>query len=71
MATLKLYKYFTERTVANNGEIKRKFGFDSDNMNDFLFIWGQILLTIITLGIYYPWSICKTHKRLISKTYLE
>src|SRR6478609_1160064 len=49
MASLKLYKYFTERTVANNGEIKREFGFDSDNMNDFLFIWGQLLLTIVTL----------------------
>ena len=71
MATLKLYKYFTERTVANNGEIKREFGFDNDDLNDFLFIWGQLLLTIITLGIYYPWSICKTHKRLISKTYLK
>jgi uncharacterized membrane protein YjgN (DUF898 family) len=71
MAMLKLYKYFTERTVANNGEIKREFGFDSDNMNDFLFIWGQFLLTIITLGIYYPWCICNTHKRLISKTYIK
>ena len=71
MAILKLYKYFTERTVASNGEIKREFGFDNDDMNDFLFIWGQLLLTIITLGIYYPWSICNTHKRLISKTYLK
>lgn len=71
MAILKLYKYFTERTVANNGEITREFGFDNDDMNDFLFIWGQLLLTIVTLGIYYPWSICNTYKRLISKTYLK
>lgn len=71
MAMIKLYKYFTERTIAQSGEIKRKFGFDTDNINDFLFIWGQILLTIITLGIYYPWSISKIGTRILSRTYLE
>ena len=71
MAMIKLYAYFTERTIAQSDEVKRKFGFDKDNMNDFLFIWGQILLTIITLGIYYPWLISKTGKRILSRTYLE
>lgn len=71
MAMLKLYKYFTDKTFAKSGDIKRRFGFDSDNMNDFLFIWGQLLLTIISLGIYYPWSISKVGNRLMSKTYLE
>ncbi|MBA0885283.1 DUF6693 family protein [Flavobacterium undicola] len=71
MAMLKLYKYFTEKTVVRNKEITRKLGFDSDDINDFLFIWGQLLLTIITFGIYYPWSICNVYSRLISKTYLE
>ena len=71
MAMIKLYKYFTEKTIAQSGEIRRKFGFDADNINDFLFIWGQILLTIITLGVYYPWSISKIGKRILSRTYLE
>lgn len=71
MAMIKLYAYFTERTIAQSGEVKRKFGFDKDNMNDFLFIWGQILLTIITLGIYYPWSISKIGNRILSRTYIE
>jgi len=71
MAMIKLYAYFTEKTIAQSNEVKRTFGFDKDNMNDFLFIWGQILLTIITLGIYYPWLISKTGKRILSRTYLE
>ena len=71
MAMIKLYKYFTERTIAQSDEIKRKFGFDTNNTNDFLFIWGQILLTIITLGIYTPWAISKIGKRILSRTYLE
>ncbi|KLT68532.1 DUF898 family protein [Flavobacterium sp. ABG] len=71
MAILKLYKYFAERTVAANGEVKRNFGFDNDDRKDFLFIWGQILLTIVTLGIYYPWHLCNILKRLTSKTYVE
>jgi uncharacterized membrane protein YjgN (DUF898 family) len=71
MAVLKLYKYFAERTIAQSGDIKRKFGFDEDHNNDFLFLWGQILLTIITLGIYYPWAISKIGARIMSKTYLE
>ncbi|PKP17727.1 MAG: hypothetical protein CVU06_12835 [Bacteroidetes bacterium HGW-Bacteroidetes-22] len=71
MAVIKLYAYFTERTIVQSGDVKRKFGFDTDNINDFLFIWGQILLTIITLGIYYPWSISKIGKKILSRTYLE
>jgi uncharacterized membrane protein YjgN (DUF898 family) len=71
MAALKLYKYFAERTFAKSGETKRKFGFEADNIKDFLFIWGQILLTIITLGIYYPWFICKLGTKILDRTYLE
>ncbi|HEY9113109.1 MAG TPA: DUF898 family protein [Bacteroidales bacterium] len=71
VALVRLYKYFSERTVANSPEKKLQFGYDIDQLNDFLFIWGQILLTIITIGIYYPWAFCKIGKRIISKTYLE
>jgi len=71
MAMIKLYKYFAERTVAQSGEIKRKFGFETDNLHDFLFIWGQMLLTLITTGIYYPWAINKIGKRILNRTYLE
>jgi uncharacterized membrane protein YjgN (DUF898 family) len=70
LAMLRLYKYFADRTVAASSDRKYKFGYDIDQLNDFLFLWGQALLTIITLGIYYPWAICKTGSRISGKTYL-
>jgi len=72
LAFVRLYKYFTEKTkgkALDNQTIT--FGYDIDQLNDFLLIWGQILLTIVTLGIYYPWAICKISKRILSKTYME
>lgn len=71
LAVIRLYKYFAERTVAVGNEKKLTFGYDIDPLNDFLFIWGQILLTIITLSIYYPWAYCKVRSRILGKTYLE
>ena len=70
IAMIRLYKYFADKTIANGTDRKLKFGYDIDPLNDFLFIWGQTLLTIITLGIYYPWAFCKIGKRILSKTYL-
>jgi uncharacterized membrane protein YjgN (DUF898 family) len=70
LAMLRLYKYFTERTLAESNEKKLEFGYDIDQLNDFLFIWGQILLTIITFGIYYPWAFCKIGSRILGRTYM-
>ncbi len=72
LAVLKLYKYFMDRTEAksiNAGGYR--FGFEIVPKDDFLMLWGQILLSIITLGLYYPWAICKISKRILNRTYLE
>ncbi len=71
LAILRLYKYFTQKTCVENNEAKMRLGYDIEQSKDFLFIWGQSLLSIITLGIYYPWAACKIGKRILSKTYLE
>lgn len=70
LATLRLYKYFAERTLAESNDQTLELGYDMDQLNDFLFLWGQLLLTIITLGIYYPWAFCKIGNRVLGKTYL-
>ena len=71
-AFLKLYTYFAERTKTNIvADHQITFGFEPDMWNDFLFLWGQTLLTIITLGIYYPWAFCKIGNRILGKTYLQ
>jgi uncharacterized membrane protein YjgN (DUF898 family) len=72
LAFLRLYKYFSERTKSNMVDNQTiQFGYDIDQLNDFLLIWGQMLLSIITLGIYYPWAICKISQRILSKSYME
>jgi uncharacterized membrane protein YjgN (DUF898 family) len=70
LAYLKIYKYFSERTIAEKENSSLRFGYDLDSVNDFLFIWGQMLLSIITIGIYYPWAFSKIGKRVLSKTYV-
>jgi len=70
LAMVRLYKYFVARTVAVSSNNKLRFDYEIDQLNDFLFIWGQLLLTLITIGIYYPWAICKIGKRILGKTYL-
>ncbi len=71
LAMVRLYKYFADRTTATSEGVRRSFGYDIEPLHDFLFIWGQILLTIITLGIYFPWANYKIGRRILSKTYLE
>lgn len=66
---LRLYRYFAERTVAERVGKSLRFGYELDAKKDFLFIWGQSLLTLVTLGIYYPWAFSKIGKRVLSKTY--
>jgi len=71
MAYIKLYKYFVEKTVAISPEKRLRFGYDMEAGKDFLFLWGQSLLCIITLTIYTPWAYSRIGKRFIGKTYLE
>ncbi len=71
LAMLRLYKYFTERTLVASGDKILRPGYDIEPLDDFLAIWGQMLLAIITLGIYYPWAFCNIYKRVLGKTYLE
>ncbi|MCK9303988.1 MAG: DUF898 family protein [Bacteroidales bacterium] len=67
---LKLYKYFVERTVAVKEGSTLSFGYELNIPKDFFYVWGQVLLIIITAGIYYPWAAAKIGRRVLSKTYL-
>jgi hypothetical protein len=72
LAFVRLYEYFADKTQTNIiGNRALKLGYDIEELNDFLVIWGQILLTIITLGIYYPWAFCKITRRILEKSYVE
>lgn len=72
LAFLRLYKYFAEKTKSNPVDNQSiQFGYNIDQLNDFKMIWVQILLTVVTLGIYYPWAFCKVNQRVLGKTYME
>jgi uncharacterized membrane protein YjgN (DUF898 family) len=68
MATIRLYQYFVRKTVATSEGHTVGFDYEPEVGKDFWFFWGQILLTIITLGIYVPWALKKVGKRFIDKT---
>ena len=71
MAFIRLFRYFSEHTRSNVVEGKQiTMGYDGDQVADFLFMWKQILLTVITLGIYYPWAFTLIANRLLSQTFL-
>jgi uncharacterized membrane protein YjgN (DUF898 family) len=74
VAYLKIYKYYLEKVKVKDDsdqEQNIQFGYDIDPTNDFLYIWGQSLLTIITLGIYSPWAYCNILDRVLGKTWME
>ena len=71
MAFIRLYKYFTTHTHSNVVDGSRlSLGYEGEQVDVFLFMWGQILLTVITAGIYFPWAFSKIVKRFLAKTYI-
>jgi len=71
MAYLNLYDYFihkTESNIVDNQQIR--FGYDINTSEDYIYILGQGLLAIVSLGIYYPWAIANIGKRFLNKTYM-
>lgn len=70
LASIRLYDYFVKKTEANSPDRTLHFGYDLEQGRDFLFLWGQSLLCIITLTIYTPWAISKIGERVLGKTYV-
>jgi len=72
MAFIRLYRYFTAHTKSNVVDGKQiTMGYDGDQVSDFIFMWKQIFLTMITLGIYYPWAFTNIAQRLLSQTFIS
>ena len=71
LAYLKLFSYFSRKTVASSETSTKNFGYDIEPKNDFLYVWKELLLVIFTLGIYFPWAYCNITKWVLNKTYVE
>ena len=72
MAFIRLYRFFTAHTKSNiiDGQ-QVTLGYEGDQVEVFRFIWGQILLTVITLGIYFPWAFTRIISKLFAGTYVQ
>ena len=68
-AIVRLYRYFISRTrvMVDNRESGR-FSFEGKIGQGFLLLWGQLLLSIITLFIYSPWAVVKLGKWFAQNT---
>jgi uncharacterized membrane protein YjgN (DUF898 family) len=73
-AYVKLYRYFARHTVLmREGESQPygEIGFDGQTGQGFLLMWGQSLLTIVTLGFYGPWAAARIGRWFAERTLLE
>jgi uncharacterized membrane protein YjgN (DUF898 family) len=71
-AALRIYRYFAERTIFSRGDVELgRLGFDGPLGRGFGLLWGQGLLSLITLGIYIPWAYARVGRWMMSATYIE
>ena len=72
MASLRTMQYVAERSVVvgADGEEKR-MGLRLRSWRDWAWMWGQVLLLVVTLGIYLPWYYAKTMNRFGGRLYVE
>lgn len=71
-AYLKIYRYFISRVRVSDGETEEgTLGFDGSIKKGFLLIWGQTLLSIITVGFYLPWAYAKVGSWAAYFTYYD
>jgi hypothetical protein len=71
-AVLRSLRYFAGRTVFFRGETEwGRLGFDGNLGRGFGLLWGQGLLSMITLGIYVPWAYARVGRWIISATSIE
>jgi uncharacterized membrane protein YjgN (DUF898 family) len=71
-AMLRSYRYFAGRTVFFRGEAEwGRLGFDGGLSRGFGLLWGQGLLSMVTLGIYVPWAYARVGRWIMSATSIE
>jgi len=69
---IKCYRYFAARTVLETaGKETARLGFEGRTGSGFGLLWGQALLSIITLGIYLPWAYANCMRYFINGTFIE
>jgi uncharacterized membrane protein YjgN (DUF898 family) len=71
-AGLRIYRYFAANlAIEKDGRRVGGFNFQGGIGKGFGLVWGQCLLSIITLGIYIPWATAKIYRWFASETEVE
>lgn len=70
MMELRTMQYFASTVTVGEGRQAERFGMVLRSWRDWAYVWGQLLLVIITLGIYMPWYYTKILNRFIPRLYL-
>jgi uncharacterized membrane protein YjgN (DUF898 family) len=72
VALAKLYKYFMNQTAARKqGSLGYSFNVSFKYFDVWKTVWAQLLLTIITCGIYGAWAYCRVIKVFVDNTSIK
>ncbi|MBR4064486.1 MAG: DUF898 family protein [Tidjanibacter sp.] len=71
MALLRIYRAFAREIVVGDKLIDARGGMSLRPWNDWAYCWGQVLLIVITLGIYSPWAALRLMRRFGSRVYFK
>lgn len=71
MALLRIWRYYVKRLVLGGGTVEDRFRFTMRPWANYLTILGQMVLVVVTAGIYYPWAYARIGRLLVSQTYVE
>lgn len=71
MMELQMMRYFAECTRVGEGKDARRLGMTLHAWRDWGYVWLQLLLVVVTLGLYMPWYYAKILNRFIPRIYVE
>lgn len=71
MALLRVWRYYVGRLVLGREEVEDRFGFTMQPGRNYLFVLGQLLLTVVTFGLYFPWAYARVASLLVERSYVE
>ncbi len=71
MATMRITQAALRRTVVGEEMVEARMGLSLRPWADWAFLWGQVILIVLTLSIYTPWAVTRITRRFMKRTYVE
>lgn len=71
MAALRSYRYIAGRIVVGEDMVEERLGFTMLAWKDYFYLLGQMLLTLVTAGIYGAWAYARISTRILKRTYVD